>query len=106
METETVEMLDRYLLTGQGDKATLVQALLRHRSPQDGAAPFYRALESVGERTPDDALIALRIAIAGRRPDDARVLAVRSLVAAARNAQSDARAFDAIRTSYGKELKA
>jgi hypothetical protein len=78
------ELLDRYLLTGAGDKGALVATLLAQRSPNEAAAPLYRALEAIGDRTPDEALIALRIAIAGRRPDDEHVLTLRAIVHDAR----------------------
>jgi hypothetical protein len=100
-----LEDLDAYLLSETGEKATLVRALLGQRSSTAAAAPFYRMLEAVGERVPDDALCALRIALAGSYADDSRVLALRSLVNEARAVRDDPAAHAEVRGRYEAALR-
>ncbi|MGA9946279.1 MAG: hypothetical protein WBP75_14715, partial [Candidatus Cybelea sp.] len=57
----------------------------------DGAAPFYEGLQRLGPRTPDLALIALRLVLAGRRADDATGAWLRDVVARARAGDAAAR---------------
>ena len=57
-----------------------------------GAAPFYEGMERLGSRTPDLALIALRLVLAGRPADDATVVALRDVAARARAGDAAARA--------------
>jgi hypothetical protein len=97
------DLLDTYLLTGGVDRGKLVERLLKERSAHERTAPFYRALESLGARTPEDALIALRIAMTGEAPSDARVLALRAVVAQARGAATEADR-EAVRSRYRREL--
>jgi hypothetical protein len=78
--------IDGYLLGEPTTKAAAIAALLADRSPRPAAAPFYRALESVGERAADEALIALRIVVTGRELSDAGVRRIRALSALARAA--------------------
>jgi hypothetical protein len=86
--------LDGYLLDDAPNKKDAIAAVLRVRSADPRAQPFYRALESVGARAADEALLALRLVLAGKAPDDE---AVRSL----REARAQARAGDAsARTAY------
>jgi hypothetical protein len=75
------ELLDGYLLDGTPPKAEVVRRLLENRPPAPGAAPFYEGLQRLGARTPDLALIALRLVLAGLKADDATVTTVRDLIA-------------------------
>ena len=83
--------LDGYLLDGRPGKADAIAAALRERSPEPAAQPFYRALERVGARAADEALLALRIALAGTTPDDAAVVAARTARARAQAGEPGAR---------------
>ena len=85
------ELLDGYLLGGTPPKSEVVLKLLEIRSPAEGAAPFYEGLERLGARTPDLALIALRLVLAGRKADDATVARLRDVVARARSGDAGAR---------------
>jgi hypothetical protein len=87
-----VNPLDGYLLDGSPTKADALAAVLAHRDPGTYAQPFYRALELLGDRIPDEALMALRIALTGRNPDDDAIRAMRAWVAAARSGDAAARA--------------
>ncbi len=78
------ELLDGYLLEGVPSKSEVVRALLDAKPGAEGAAPFYEGLQRLGARTPDLALIALRLVLAGRRADDATVAWLRDVVARAR----------------------
>jgi hypothetical protein len=75
------ELLDRYLLDGTPPKAEVVRLLLENRSNAPGAAPFYEGLQRLGARTPDLALIALRLVLAGAKAEDAAVTTLRDLIA-------------------------
>jgi hypothetical protein len=75
------ELLDGYLLDGVPTKAEVVRRLLENRSHAQGAAAFYEGLQRLGARTPDLALIALRLVLAGMKAEDAAVTRVRDLVA-------------------------
>jgi hypothetical protein len=98
-------VVDGYLLGEPTTKASAVAAVLADRSPLPAAAPFYRALEAVGERAADEALVALRLVLAGRTPTDGRVRRVRALSAVARAAsRGDARALRAARKRDAAEL--
>lgn len=85
------ESLDGYLLNGSPSKSEVVRALLEARPPGDGASPFYEGIERLGSRTPDLALIALRLVLAGRKADDATVAWLRDVVARARSGDEAAR---------------
>jgi hypothetical protein len=85
------ELLDRYLLDGKPAKPEVVDGLLAVRPDAPGAAPFYEGLERLGPRTPDLALIALRLVLAGRVADDASVAHLRGVVARARDGDDSAR---------------
>ncbi len=63
----------------------------RDPAPAQGAAPFYEGMERLGSRTPDLALIALRLVLAGRRADDAAVVWLRDVAARARAGDAAAR---------------
>jgi hypothetical protein len=75
------ELIDGYLLDGSPPKAEVVGRLLENRPGAAAAAPFYEGLQRLGARTPDLALIALRLVLAGKKADDATVTRVRDLIA-------------------------
>ena len=91
------ELLDGYLLDGTPSKSEVVRKLLEIRPAAEGAAPFYEGMARLGARTPDLALIALRLVLAGRKADDATVARLRDVVTRART--GDAAARDEYRTS-------
>jgi hypothetical protein len=76
--------IDGYLLDGRPAKGEAIAIVLRDRVTAERALPFYRALEAVGTRAADEALIALRLVIAGKAPEDAAVRRLRGLAALAR----------------------
>jgi hypothetical protein len=78
------EQIDRYLLGEPVSKPAAIAALLADRSSEPAAAPFYRALEAVGPRAADEALLALRLVLAGQAPSDDAVRRLRALAALAR----------------------
>jgi hypothetical protein len=65
---------------------------LADRQPLSAVQPFYRALDLLGPKVADEALIALRLALAGLPVDDDGVRTLRSHLAAARSGDSAARA--------------
>ncbi len=75
------ELLDGYLLDGVPPKAEVVRRLLENRPQAPAAAAFYEGLQRLGARTPDLALIALRLVFAGEKADDATVTRLRDLIA-------------------------
>ena len=95
--------IDKYLLGDEPSKRKTIDAVLRTRSPLPAAAPFYRAFEAVGERSADEAFIALRLILAGRQVDDAVVRRLRSLAAIARSAAPGA-SRESARAVYVAEL--
>jgi len=84
--------LDGYLLDGLPSKADAIAAALGSPSDDPRAQPFYRALRTVGARAADEALLALRLVLGGRTPNDEAVIAARQARAAAREDGPDARA--------------
>jgi hypothetical protein len=78
------EQIDRYLLGDPVSKPAAIEAALAERSPEPAAAPFYRALEAVGSRAADEALLALRLVLAGHEPSDDAVRQLRAVAALAR----------------------
>ncbi|MGH8164950.1 MAG: hypothetical protein ACREP1_11525, partial [Rhodanobacteraceae bacterium] len=70
-------MLDGYLLDAVPSKAQVVRSLLADRAPVPAAAPFYTGIESLGAKSPDLALIALLVVLAGKKADDAIVMRIR-----------------------------
>ncbi len=84
--------IDGYLLDGRPPKDEAVAAVLAERRPVPAAAAFYRALDLLGARVADEALIALRLALAGLPVDDDGVRRLRELIAAARAGDAAARA--------------
>jgi hypothetical protein len=85
------ELLDGYLLDGVPSKPDVVSRLLETRPEANGAAPFYEGLQRLGARTPDLALIALRLVLAGIKADDAAVVRLREVVTRARAGDAAAR---------------
>ncbi|MEA2688454.1 MAG: hypothetical protein QOD51_1061 [Candidatus Eremiobacteraeota bacterium] len=83
--------LDGYLLDGSPGKADAIAAALRERSADPKAQPFYRALEAVGARAADEALLALRVVLGGNTADDETILAVRQARARAKTGEPGAR---------------
>ena len=96
------ELLDRYLLSAEGSKAAVVDALLQHQSDDPAAAPFYRALRQIGPRAADEALIALRLVLAGKKPADDKVRTLRHLMQTSRAGGDPAAA---ARDAYFMELR-
>jgi hypothetical protein len=84
--------IDGYLLDGRPGKGEAIAAALREQVDTERALPFYRALEALGARAADEALIALRLVIAGHAPDDAAVRRVRGLARLARTSEPAAQA--------------
>jgi hypothetical protein len=93
------ELIDGYLLDGTPSKSEVVRTLLETRPQAEGAPPFYEGMERLGARTPDLALIALRLVLAGKKADDATVAWLRDVVDRARTGDSAAR--DEYRTIDG-----
>jgi len=94
-------LLDRYLLSAEGSKQAVVDALLLAPSDDPAAAPFYRALRQIGARAADEALIALRLVLAGKQPQDGKVRGLRELAFTAR---ADGEGAAAARAAYFREL--
>ncbi len=85
------DLLDGYLLDGVPSKPEVVRQLLERRPATERASAFYDGLQRLQARTPDLALIALRLVLGGVKADDARVARARDLVARARAGDADAR---------------
>lgn len=90
------EPLDGYLLDGRPSKPELLKRLLREPPPPAQAAPFFEGIRLLGQRTPDLALIALRLVLGGKKADDDAVSRLRAIVERAR--RGDAGAREAYRT--------
>jgi hypothetical protein len=84
--------LDGYFLDGVPSKGDAIRAALRTRSSDPRAQPFYRALDAVGERAADEALLALRLVLGGVGATDERVIAARAALRMARGGDARARA--------------
>ncbi|MGB8264705.1 MAG: hypothetical protein WCE44_00055 [Candidatus Velthaea sp.] len=84
--------IDGYLLDGEPSKAPAIAAVLAERSDLPAAAPFYRALAIVGAKAADEALIALRLVLGGRPPDDDAIRRVRAILTRVRSGDEQARA--------------
>lgn len=95
------ELIDEYLLTGTPPKARVVKDLLANPSTLAEAAPFYEGMKMLGDRTPDLALVALRLVLAGKRADDASVVALRNHAEQARQGGAGAAA---ARDAYARAL--
>jgi hypothetical protein len=83
--------LDGYLLDGRPGKAEAIAAALRERSPEPRAQPFYRALETIGARAADEALLALRLVLGGKLAADETIVEARAARARARAGDPGAR---------------
>jgi hypothetical protein len=83
--------LDGYLLDGTPGKAEAIAAALRARSDDPRAQPFYRALEALGARAADEALLALRLVLAGKDTDDDAIRMLRDARARARAGDAEGR---------------
>ena len=83
--------IDGYLLDGRPSKDEAVAAVLADRSSIPAAQAFYRALDMLGPRVADEALIALRLALAGAAVDDEGVVRLRGQLRAARGGDAQAR---------------
>ena len=83
--------LDGYLLDGRPGKADAIAAALRERSPDPRAQPFYRALETVGARAADEALLALRLVLGGKVAQDETIVEARAARARAKAGEAGAR---------------
>ena len=70
--------LDGYFLDGTPSKADAIRAVLRERSGEPRAQPFYRALDAVGVKAADEALLALRLVLGGNAATDQAVIAARA----------------------------
>ncbi len=95
--------IDDYLLEKRPAKADLIRQILEKRSALPAAAPFYRALEVLGVQAADEAIMALRLVLAGKAPTDGRVQRLRSTVASFRAADYAER--EILRTDYQRELR-
>jgi hypothetical protein len=83
--------LDGYLLDGRPAKGEAIAAALRERSPDSRAQPFYRALETVGARAADEALLALRLVLGGKAAADDTIIAARAARTRAKSGEPGAR---------------
>lgn len=73
------------MLEGEPPRAQVVADLLASQPLRERARPYYEGMRILGGRTPELALIALRLTLAGRHADDAMVVRVRSLLEIARS---------------------
>ena len=97
--------IDTYLLDGLPTKAVAIEAALQAPIDDPRAAPFYRALKAVGARAADEALIALRLVLAGREPEDAPIRRLRALAAIVRASHAgDLRAIGATFAKDGEAI--
>lgn len=85
----TFARIDGYLLGEPVSKLDAVAELLAERSADAAAAPFYRALDIVGAQAADEALIALRLILAGHPAGDDAVRRLRALAGIARSCTRD-----------------
>ena len=83
--------LDGYLLDGTPAKAQAIAETLARRSDEPKAQPFYRALDKLGARAADEALLALRLAMGGTTPGDDAIRTLRELRAKAQAGDAQAR---------------
>ena len=87
MRMET--LLDGYLLEGRPAKPELIAALLQETAPAN-AGPYLEGLRLLRDRTPDLALVALRLTLAGKSASDAGVVGLRDLAERARKGDGEA----------------
>ncbi|MGH7737739.1 MAG: hypothetical protein ACREMP_07730 [Candidatus Tyrphobacter sp.] len=91
MSIDAASLIDAHLLDAGSSRGDLVAELLVLGPASDAVRPFYEGMRMLGARTPDLALIALRLAIAGRARDDAAVVRMRDIIARARAGEAGAR---------------
>jgi hypothetical protein len=84
------DVLDSYLLEGRPSKAQVVEALIGATPVPAVAGPYLEGLRLLRERTPDLALVALRLALAGKMAGDGSVVNLRNLAERARKGELDA----------------
>ncbi|MDQ6932947.1 MAG: hypothetical protein M3160_07200 [Candidatus Eremiobacteraeota bacterium] len=96
------DFIDNYLLDEQPAKADAIRQILAKRSELSAAAPFYRALETLGVRAADEAIIALRLVLAGKTPTNERVQQIRDVVASSRVAGDETR--ELLRDEYQRAI--
>ena len=87
--TRMETLLDGYLLEGRPAKPELVAALLKETASAN-VGPYLEGLRLLRDRTPDLALVALRLTLAGKSASDAGVVGLRDLAERARKGDSDA----------------
>ncbi|MBC5829514.1 MAG: hypothetical protein GIW98_04910 [Candidatus Eremiobacteraeota bacterium] len=97
------DFIDNYLLDERPAKADTIRQILAQRSALSAAAPFYRALETLGVRAADEAIMALRLVLAGKTPTDERVKRMRDVVTSSRSAPDGAR--DRVRDEYERAMR-
>jgi hypothetical protein len=95
------ELLDHYFLEGVPEKGELVTAILSGDQAPDAVRPYLEGLKMLRARTPDLALVALRLTLAGKSADDASVTRLRTLAERARGTGEDA---DRAREAYRAEV--
>lgn len=82
---DAAALIDAHFLDGKRAWGELVASLLAQPPPTDTARPFYEGMRMLGPRTPELAVVALRLVLAGRRADDASVERLRAIVRRARS---------------------
>jgi hypothetical protein len=90
--TTMEDLLDTYLLQGRPSKGDVVAALLGTTPVPPVAGPYFEGLRVLRERTPDMALVALRLALAGKPVVDGSVVGLRDLAERARKGDAQAAA--------------
>jgi hypothetical protein len=84
------DVLDSYLLESRPSKAQVVEALIGTSPVPAVAGPYIEGLRLLRDRTPDLALVALRLALAGKTVGDGSVIDLRNLAERARKGEPDA----------------
>lgn len=100
--TEIEALLDSHLLDAQPSRDELVATVLASPPPSDAARPYYEGLRMLAGRTPELALIALRLTLAGRHADDATVVRLRNLL---QRVREGGEAGERARKEYGSLLQ-
>ncbi len=81
------DFIDNYLLEGLPAKEDTIRQILETPVPLPAATPFYRALQALGARVADEAIMALRLVLAGKQPTDERVKRLRDAAASGARAE-------------------
>lgn len=79
------DLIDSYLLEGVPQKSAVIAALLEAPPALPAAAAFLEGLRLLGTRTPDLALVALRLVLAGKPASDEAVVELKMLSDRARS---------------------